>query len=51
MSPNIGTLLKGFLVPNLLNNLLASCFLINLDFCYHKPHILTKTLCFHYLTL
>ena len=32
MSPNIGNLLKGVLIPNLLNNPFASCFLINLDF-------------------
>ena len=32
MSPNIGNLLKGVLIPNLLNNPFASCLLINLDF-------------------
>ena len=32
MSPNIGNLLNGVLIPNLLNNSFASCFLINLDF-------------------
>ena len=32
MSPNIGNLLNGALIPNLLNNPFASCFLINLDF-------------------
>ena len=32
MSPNIGNLLNGVLIPNLLNNPVASCFLINLDF-------------------
>ena len=37
MSPNIGNLLKGVLIPNLLNNPLASCLLINLDFLL--PHI------------
>ena len=37
MSPNIGNLLKGVLIPNLLNNPFASCFLINLDFLL--PHI------------
>ena len=37
MSPNIGNLLKGVLIPNLLNNTFASCFLINLDFLL--PHI------------
>ena len=37
MSPNIGNLLNGALIPNLLNNPFASCFLINLDFLL--PHI------------
>ena len=37
MSPNIGNLLKGVLIPKLLNNPFASCFLINLDFLL--PHI------------
>ena len=37
MSPNIGNLLKGVLIPNLLNNPFASWFLINLDFLL--PHI------------
>ena len=37
MSPNTGNLLKGVLIPNLLNNPIASCFLINLDFLL--PHI------------
>ena len=37
MSPNIGNLLKGVLIPNLLNNPFASCLLINLDFLL--PHI------------
>ena len=32
MSPNIGNLLNGVLIPNLLNNPFASCLLINLDF-------------------
>ena len=32
MSPNIGNLLKGVLIPNLLNNPFASYLLINLDF-------------------
>ena len=32
MSPNIGNLLNGALIPNLLNNPFASCLLINLDF-------------------
>ena len=37
MSPNIGNLLNGVLIPNLLNNPFASWFLINLDFLL--PHI------------
>ena len=37
MSSNIGNLLNGVLIPNLLNNPFASCFLINLDFL--PPHI------------
>ena len=37
MSPNIGNLLKGVLIPNLLNNPFASCFLIDLYFLL--PHI------------
>ena len=37
MSPNIGNLLKGVLIPNLLNNSFASCFLIDLYFLL--PHI------------
>ena len=32
MSPNIGNLLKGVLIPNLLNNPFASYLLLNLDF-------------------
>ena len=36
-SPNIGILLKGILIPRLLNNPFASCFLINFDF--YLPHI------------
>ena len=32
MSPNIGNLLNGVLIPNLLYNPFASCLLINLDF-------------------
>ena len=32
MSPNIGNLLNGVLILNLLNNPFASCLLINLDF-------------------
>ena len=36
MSPNISTLLKVALIPNLLNNPFASCFLTNLDFL--PPH-------------
>ena len=32
MSPNIGNLLNDVLIPNLLNNPFASCFLINLNF-------------------
>ena len=38
ISPNNGILLNGVLRPKLLNNALASCFLINLDFLL--PHIL-----------
>ena len=37
MSPNIGNLLNGVLIPSLLNNPFASCFLINFDFLL--PHI------------
>ena len=37
MSPNIGNLLNGVLIPNLFNNPFASWFLINLDFLL--PHI------------
>ena len=37
ISPNNGILLNGILRPKLLNILLASCFLINLDFLL--PHI------------
>ena len=37
MSPNIGNLLKGVLIPNLLNNPFASCFLIDVHFLL--PHI------------
>ena len=32
MSPNIGTLLNGVLIPNLLNSPFPFWFLINLDF-------------------
>ena len=32
MSPNIGTLLNGVLIPKLLNNPFTSWFLINFDF-------------------
>ena len=32
MSPNIGSLLNGVLIPNLFNNLFASWLLINIDF-------------------
>ena len=32
MSPNGRTLIKGVFNPKLLNNPLASCFFINLDF-------------------
>ena len=38
ISPNNGILLNGVLRPKLLNNALAYCFLINLDFLL--PHIL-----------
>ena len=37
MSPNIGNSLNGVLIPSLLNNPFASCFLINIDFLL--PHI------------
>ena len=37
ISANIGTLLNGVLIPNLLNKPFASWFLINLDFLL--PHI------------
>ena len=37
MSPNIGNLHNGVLIPNLLNSPFASWFLINLDFLL--PHI------------
>ena len=37
MSPNIGNLLNGVLIPNLLNSPFASWFLMNLDFLL--PHI------------
>ena len=37
ISPIIGILLKGVLIPRLLNNPFASCFLINFDFL--EPHI------------
>ena len=37
MSSNIGNLLNGVLISNLLNNPFASCFLMNLDFLL--PHI------------
>ena len=37
MSPNIGNLLNGVLIPNLLNNPFASYLLINLNFLL--PHI------------
>ena len=37
MSPNIGNLLNGVLIPNLLHNPFTSCLLINLDFSL--PHI------------
>ena len=36
-SSNKGILLKGVLIPRLLNNPFASCFLINFDFL--EPHI------------
>ena len=37
MSPNIGILLNGVLIPKLLNSPFVSWFLINLDFLL--PHI------------
>ena len=36
-SPNIGILFKGVLIPKLLNNPFASCFLIN--FYFLLPHM------------
>ena len=36
-SPNKGILLKDALIPRLLNNPFASCFLINIDFLL--PHM------------
>ena len=36
MSPNIGNLLNGVSIPNVLNNPFASWFLMNLDFL--PPH-------------
>ena len=48
MSPNIGNLLNGVLIPNLLNNPFASWFLINLDFLLrhiaHFDNIITLPL-------
>ena len=48
MSPNIGNLLNGVLIPNLLNNPFASCLLINLDFLLlhiaHFDNIITLPL-------
>ena len=39
MSPNNGILLKGVLIPDLLNNPLAYCSLINLSFLLlHATH-------------
>ena len=39
MSPNIGNLLNGVLIPNLLNTPFSSWFLINLDFLlFHIVH-------------
>ena len=37
MSPNNGIFLKGVLMPRLLNNPFACCYLINFDFL--APHI------------
>ena len=43
ISPNIGTLLNGFLIPKLLNIPFASWFLINLDFLVsHIAHFDNK---------
>ena len=48
MSPNIGNLLNGVLIPNLLNNPFASWFSINLDFLLpyiaHFDNIITLLL-------
>ena len=38
-SPNIGILLKGVLIPRLLNNPFASCFLINSNFLLPRGNI------------
>ena len=38
MSPNNGIILKGVLIPNLLNKRLGSCFIINLDLLLHIGH-------------
>lgn len=45
MSPNNGIILKGVLIPNLHNNRLASCFIINLDLLLHIGHY-DKTIVF-----
>ena len=39
VSPSIGILFSGVLIPNLLNNPFVSCFLIDLDFLLpHSAH-------------
>ena len=49
MSPNIGNLLNGVLIPNLLNNPFASCLLINLDFLLLHIAILIISLLYQVL--
>ena len=49
MSPNIGILLKGVFNPKLLNNPLASCFLINLGFLLSNTEYFDKSVTFLYL--
>ena len=41
---NNGTLLKGVLIPKLLNIPIACCFLINLNFLLHNLHNLIVSL-------
>ena len=47
MSSNIGNLLNGVLMPNLLNNPFACCLLINLDFLLYILHVLIISLIYH----